>query len=90
MRIELDFWVLVFWRNFWRRGVHVNTPKIGSRGVEKCLGEFRGFYAELRREIDWGNLKLGFFGVLVEDPRGYIEVGGPIVCICCAFGCTLL
>jgi hypothetical protein len=32
----LDDWF--FWRNFWRRGTHVNTPKIGSRGAEKCSG----------------------------------------------------
>jgi hypothetical protein len=30
-----------------RRGAHVNTPKIGSRGAEKCLEEISGFYADL-------------------------------------------
>jgi hypothetical protein len=31
---------LDFWGNFWRRGTHVNIPEKGSRGKEKCLGEF--------------------------------------------------
>jgi hypothetical protein len=41
----------IFWRNFWRRGAHVNILKIGSRGVENCLGEFLGVYADLRRDF---------------------------------------
>jgi hypothetical protein len=36
--IERILGLAVFWRNFWRRGVHVNTLEIGSRGGEKCLG----------------------------------------------------
>jgi hypothetical protein len=30
-----------------RRGTHVNTPKIGSRGAVFCLEEISGFYADL-------------------------------------------
>jgi hypothetical protein len=36
--IRIGFGVGIFWRNFWRRGTHVNTLKIGSRGEEKCIG----------------------------------------------------
>jgi hypothetical protein len=39
-----------------------------------------GFYAELRREFFWGNLKLGFFEVLVGCPREVTEEGGQLVC----------
>jgi hypothetical protein len=75
-RIRIEFGVWVFWRNLWRRGVHVNTPKLGSRGEGKCLGEFYGVYADLRREFVWGNFKLEFFGVLLVSPRGTTEEGG--------------
>jgi hypothetical protein len=73
----LDDWD--FWRNFWRRGVDVNTPKIGSRGEGKCLGEFLEIYAVLRRECFWRNSDLGFLKVLFGCPRGCIEEGGPLV-----------
>jgi hypothetical protein len=45
-------WFLVFWiwRNFWRRGTHVNIPEIGSRGAGNCSGGILDFYADLRRE----------------------------------------
>jgi hypothetical protein len=86
----LDFGIWFFWGNFWRRGVHVNTPKLGSRGAGKCLGEFRGVYADLRREYVWGNLKLDFFDVLGGGPRGATEEGGPMCAICCAFRGALL
>jgi hypothetical protein len=84
-----DFWAELDW-NFWlefskavqRRGVHVNTPKNGSRVGEFCFGGILGFYAELRREIIWGKLNSLFFGVLFEVPRRAIEEGGPM----CAFG----
>jgi hypothetical protein len=40
-----------FWPNFGkvvqRRGVHVNTPKIGSRDGELCIGGILDFYADL-------------------------------------------
>jgi hypothetical protein len=75
----IEFWELVFWRKFQRRGVHVNIPKIGSRGGGNCLGEFLGVYAELRREFGRGNLKLEFFGVMFGGPRKGIEEGGQIV-----------
>jgi hypothetical protein len=39
-----------------------------------------GFYAELRREFFWGNLKLGFFEFLVGVPREGTEEGGQLVC----------
>jgi hypothetical protein len=34
----MNFGVEIFWRNFWRRGAHVNIPEIGSRGGETCFG----------------------------------------------------
>jgi hypothetical protein len=37
------------------------------------------FHADLRREIDWGNLKLGFFDVLLVGPREVVEEGGHLV-----------
>jgi hypothetical protein len=36
--IGKNFGVLFFWRKLQRRGTHVNTLKIGSRGAEKCIG----------------------------------------------------
>jgi hypothetical protein len=77
----------VDWKVFWglgilgagqRRGVHVNIPEIGSRVGVFCFGGILGFYAELRRELVWGNLKLGFFEVLGVSPRGFTEEGGDL------------
>jgi hypothetical protein len=61
MDFELELGIGIFWGNFWRRGTDVSTLKIGSRGEEKCLGEFWGVYAVLRRESIWGNLDLTIF-----------------------------
>jgi hypothetical protein len=77
--IWIGFWFLVFWRNFWRRGAHVNVPKIGSRGAGNCLGEFLGVYAVLRRDLIWRNLNWVVFGFLFEVPRRGIEEGGQLV-----------
>jgi hypothetical protein len=41
-----------------------------------CFGGISGFYAELRREFDWGNWNWDFFGGLLGVPRGYTEEGG--------------
>jgi hypothetical protein len=84
IRKVLDDWD--FWGNFWRRGVHVNTPKIGSRGGRNCLGEFLEIYAVLRRECFWGNSDLGFLKVLFGCPRGACEEGGPLVLLRVCFG----
>jgi hypothetical protein len=46
------------------------------------LGEFWSFYAELRRELKWGNWGLLFFEVLLGVPRGLIEEGGQFVFFC--------
>jgi hypothetical protein len=62
-----------------RRGVHVSTLEIGSRGDKKCFGGIYGFYADLRREVDWRDLKWDFFCVLVGGPRELTEEGGPLV-----------
>jgi hypothetical protein len=76
-------WKVLRLRNFWgqvqRRGVHVNTPEIGSRVGVFCSGGIWGFYAVLRREYCWGNLVWGFFGVLVGFPRRGSEEGGRLV-----------
>jgi hypothetical protein len=69
-----------------RRGVHVNTPKRGSRDGVFCFGGIWGVYAELRRDFNWGNLKLGFFGVMFGVPREVTEEGGPM----CAFWGNLI
>jgi hypothetical protein len=39
-----------------------------------------GFYAELRRELGWGNWKLDFFDGLLVVPRRSGEEGGQLVC----------
>jgi hypothetical protein len=46
------------------------------------LEEISGFYADLWRELLWGNLVWVFFGVLFGVPRGYTEEGGQW----CVFG----
>jgi hypothetical protein len=66
---------------FQRRGVDVSTPKIGSRDGIKCFGGILGFHADLRRELERGNFKLDFFGVLLGVLRGSLEEGGQTVCI---------
>jgi hypothetical protein len=80
---------LRFWRNFSRRGTHVNTLKLGSRGDKKCFGGIQRFYADLRRELEWGNLDLVFFVVVGVVPRGAREEGGLFVHLSellCSFG----
>jgi hypothetical protein len=51
-----------------------------------CFGGILGFHAELRRELGRGNLKWGFFGVLLVDPRRSTEEGGQLVCFWGNFG----
>jgi hypothetical protein len=68
----------IFGRKLSRRGVHVKPPERGSRDGIKCFGGIRGSYAVLRREFDWGNLDLLFFGVLGGCPREVVEEGGPL------------
>jgi hypothetical protein len=79
-----------FWPDFrnavQRRGVHVNIPKKGSRVGQKCFGGILRFCAELRRESEWGNLKVGFFGIMGGGPRGGGEEGDHLVCILCTLG----
>jgi hypothetical protein len=76
----IEFWEFGFWRKFQRRGTHVNTPELGSRGGDFCLGGILRFYAELRRELFRGNLNWCFFEVVGGDPRGDGEEGGHYVC----------
>jgi hypothetical protein len=73
-----------------RRGVHVNTLKIGSRGDAFCFGGILGFYADLRRESFRGNFIWGFFGVLVVSLRGGIEEGGQLVFLLGVWGGILV
>jgi hypothetical protein len=77
-----DFFAGFFWDPVQRRGVHVNTPKIGSRVGVFCFGGILEFCAELRREFKWGNLNLMVFRFLGGCPRGTIEEGGRL----CVFG----
>jgi hypothetical protein len=81
--IRIGFGVLFFWRKFQRRGVHVNILEKGSRGAGKCSGGISRIYAELRRELLWGNLSWGFFGFLVGVPRRVTEEGGHLVFTLC-------
>jgi hypothetical protein len=69
-----------------RRGVHVSPLKIGSRGAENVFGGILGIHAVLRREFEWGNLKMDFFGFWLRDPRGAGEEGGPLVFTLCVLG----
>jgi hypothetical protein len=62
-----------------RRGVHVNTLKIGSRGDAFCIGGILGFYADLRRESDRGNFTFVVFGFLGVGPRRSFVEGGQLV-----------
>jgi hypothetical protein len=48
-------WIEV-WGNLSRRGTHVNSPKIGSRGTVFIHWRNVGFYADLRRELVKGTL----------------------------------
>jgi hypothetical protein len=64
-----------------RRGGRVNIPEIGSRDGGIVFGGILGFCAELRRKLFWGNLDLGFLGILLGVLRGGGEEGGPL----CAF-----
>jgi hypothetical protein len=46
-----------------RRGTHVSTPELGSRGDVFVFGGILGSYADLRREYVWGNwILIGFWG----------------------------
>jgi hypothetical protein len=81
--IWIGFGVWNFWGNFWRRGTHVNTPEIGSRGGGKCLGEFWGVYAVLRREFWGGEFEFGLFEDLGGEPRGGWEEGGHLCVLLC-------
>jgi hypothetical protein len=69
-----------------RRGADVSVLKIGSRGELLCFGGILGFYADLRRELWWGNLDLMVFWFLGVCPRGSTEEGGQLVLLFCAFG----
>jgi hypothetical protein len=73
-----------FWKAIQRRGVHVSTPKIGSRDGELCFGGIYEFCAELRREFKGGEFKLVIFGVVLVGPREPEEEGGHL---CYSFGC---
>jgi hypothetical protein len=69
-----------------RRGAHVFPPEIGSRVGLNVFGGIWDFYAELRRELFWGNLKWEFFWGLGGFPRGPIEEGGPLCVHLVCFG----
>jgi hypothetical protein len=74
-----DLGDFVIWGNVRRRGADVNVPEIGSRGACLCIGGISGFCAELRREMEWGNLNLMVFGILGGNPREACEEGGHYV-----------
>jgi hypothetical protein len=62
-----------------RRGAYVSVLKIGSRGACFCFWGNLGIYADLRRELGWGNWDLGNFGELRRWAHVEEEEGGPIV-----------
>jgi hypothetical protein len=72
------FVVWNFGRWVQRRGARVNTLEIGSRVGVFCSGGILGFYADLRRKYNWGNLFLVVFVFLGGGPRGAYEEGGPL------------
>jgi hypothetical protein len=71
---------LEFWGKVQRRGTHVNTLKIGSRGVCLCFGGILGSYADLRREFGWVRLEFGVFGRVVRGITWGWEEGGHLWC----------
>jgi hypothetical protein len=75
-----------FWNVVQRRGARVNPLKIGSRDGELRFGGILRNHAVLRRESFWGNLKMGFFGVVGVTPREATEEGGHLVCNLCVLG----
>jgi hypothetical protein len=77
----MEFEELVFWRKLSRRGAHVSILKNGSRGDKKCFGGIQRFYADLRREMGWGNWDLLFFEGVGVSSRGAYEEGGQLVYI---------
>jgi hypothetical protein len=64
-----------FLKGVQRRGVHVSPPKIGSRDGQMCFGGILRIHADLRRELDWGNLNWDFFEGLLGDPREGLRRG---------------
>jgi hypothetical protein len=58
-----------------RRGTHVNSPEIGSRGDAFCIGGIYEIHADLRREFFWGNFIWVIFWVLFVEPRGVVRRG---------------
>jgi hypothetical protein len=76
----------IFGEEFQRRGAHVSTPEIGSRGALLCFGGILGNHADLRRELFWRNSDLLFFEVLAVVPRERVEEGGPMCVFLCSLG----
>jgi hypothetical protein len=66
-----------------RRGVHVNTPEIGSREGVFCFGGILGSHAELRRELGWEFLGQLIFGVVGRGSMWGCEEGGHFVTLLC-------
>jgi hypothetical protein len=81
-----EFGFGIFGEEFQRRGVHVSTPKIGSRGALLCFGGILGNHADLRRELFWRNSDLLFFEVLAVVPRERVEEGDQCVFSCAVWG----
>jgi hypothetical protein len=54
-----------------------------------CFGGILRFYAELRRELKWGNFKLELFWVLLVGPRRFTEEGGQLVLLLCIWGSVM-
>jgi hypothetical protein len=81
-RFEIGF----FGGRVQRRGVHVNIPEIGSRGDAFCIGGILGFYADLRRELDWGNWELVFLEFWSGLHVSLLRRGDNLVCILCSLG----
>jgi hypothetical protein len=79
------FVVWNFGRWVQRRGARVNTLEIGSRVGVFCSGGILGFYADLRRKYNWGNLFLVVFGILGGGPRSSVRRGDHLACILCVW-----
>jgi hypothetical protein len=77
MGFGMIFGDLEFWGELQRRGAHVKTLEIGSRGDVFCFWGNIGFYAELRRESGLGLAVFERFGRC----SAWVVGGGGALCV---------
>jgi hypothetical protein len=84
-----DFLGFEVWGKVQRRGVHVNTPKIGSRVGGNCFGGILRFHAELRREFEGGIGNWSVLGFLGGKLTWEGRRGGSLCVFCVCWGIYL-